>query len=731
MSQGIGQTASGIRLLCLLAGVFVLGTAPAIAADRPETLDAANATPASDAGVQTGNLDKPGITDMGAIVAQAIPTTTPADSSAATPSLDTLYTYGSEGKPGSDNASPLAQVTSVSQLSDVKPTDWAFQALQSLVEKYGCLVGYPDRTFRGKRALTRYEFAAGLNACMDRMSELLAAATADLVKKEDLVALQKMQEEFAAELATLRGRVDVLEAKTAQLESQQFSTTTKLQGEVVFSLAGASGAYSGSTFPAALAGAGFTGSSALPATGLDLTAVNTTGGAVNLLAPANAGTLNLALTNANGGTPNVLSNTYGAAGRDSEVAFNNRVRLNFLTSFTGKDLLITGIQAHNFANDPGSFQGALGYSDPGGGFNSNFVQLNASTVRLGYEPQFGSSNPSTGGSVTQPATFGANAASLYKLLYIFPVTAKLTAFAGSNAETSDAFPAITPWASDSQGAISRFAGYNAAVRVSGGTSGIGLASAVGLIWNPIPQVDVRALYGSVNGAIPSDLGLAGNTPLGAGFFGGSTVAAAQITAKPVNGLTIGFNYANSYHQINILGTGLAASDIGAILGTSRNLAAIPAGSGYSVNQLITDIANEPISMDSIGTTITWRFHPKIALSVSGAAIFAKLQRVDASATFTSWQAGLAFYDVIKQGDLAGILFGQPLYRDSVGGSQNLQVLLPALRENATPFHVEAFYKFKLTDNISVTPGMFAVFNPEGYSGNPTALVGVVRTTFTF
>jgi hypothetical protein len=51
------------------------------------------------------------------------------------------------------------QVTSVAQLSDVKPTDWAFQALQSLVERYGCIVGYPDRTFRGNRALTRYELS--------------------------------------------------------------------------------------------------------------------------------------------------------------------------------------------------------------------------------------------------------------------------------------------------------------------------------------------------------------------------------------------------------------------------------------------------------------------------------------------------------------------------------------------------------------------------------------------
>ncbi len=62
---------------------------------------------------------------------------------------------------------PIAQITSVSKLSDVRPTDWAFQALQSLVERYGCIAGYPDGTYRGNRALTRYEFAAGLNTCLD------------------------------------------------------------------------------------------------------------------------------------------------------------------------------------------------------------------------------------------------------------------------------------------------------------------------------------------------------------------------------------------------------------------------------------------------------------------------------------------------------------------------------------------------------------------------------------
>ncbi|MEP0868915.1 iron uptake porin [Trichocoleus desertorum AS-A10] len=139
----------------------------------------------------------------------------------------------------SDNG--LAQVTSVSQLSDVQPTDWAFQALQSLVERYGCIAGYPDGTYRGNRALTRYEFAAGVNSCLDRINELIAAGTADLVSKEDLATLQRLQEEFSAELATLRGRVDALEARTAELEANQFSTTTKLTGEAIFAVTNAFG----------------------------------------------------------------------------------------------------------------------------------------------------------------------------------------------------------------------------------------------------------------------------------------------------------------------------------------------------------------------------------------------------------------------------------------------------------------------------------------------------------
>jgi hypothetical protein len=95
----------------------------------------------------------------------------PAPANTQLPARTTRYTSletVSSDSDLTDENNSIEQVTSVSQLSDVSPTDWAFQALQSLVERYGCIAGYPDGTFRGNRAMTRYEFAAGLNACLDK-----------------------------------------------------------------------------------------------------------------------------------------------------------------------------------------------------------------------------------------------------------------------------------------------------------------------------------------------------------------------------------------------------------------------------------------------------------------------------------------------------------------------------------------------------------------------------------
>ncbi|MEB3199886.1 MAG: iron uptake porin, partial [Synechococcaceae cyanobacterium] len=139
----------------------------------------------------------------------------PVAASAADMNLDGINKYA-----GSEE-----QVTSISQFSDVKPTDWAYQALSNLIERYGCVAGYPNGTYKGGQAMTRYEAAALLNACLDRISEVTDE-------------LKRLMKEFEKELAVLRGRVDGLEAKVGELEATQFSTTTKLKGQATFVIGG-------------------------------------------------------------------------------------------------------------------------------------------------------------------------------------------------------------------------------------------------------------------------------------------------------------------------------------------------------------------------------------------------------------------------------------------------------------------------------------------------------------
>ena len=85
----------------------------------------------------------------------------------------------------------LEQVTSITQFSDVQPTDWAYQALSNLIERYGCVAGYPNGTYRSSGALTRLEAAALLNACLDRITEVTDE-------------LKRLMKEFENELAVLR-----------------------------------------------------------------------------------------------------------------------------------------------------------------------------------------------------------------------------------------------------------------------------------------------------------------------------------------------------------------------------------------------------------------------------------------------------------------------------------------------------------------------------------------------
>ncbi len=70
-----------------------------------------------------------------------------------------------------------AQITSISQIKDVKTTDKHFMALQSLVERYGVI---SDNPFRGNDPLTREEFVVLLNSSLDILVELAASTDEDI-----------------------------------------------------------------------------------------------------------------------------------------------------------------------------------------------------------------------------------------------------------------------------------------------------------------------------------------------------------------------------------------------------------------------------------------------------------------------------------------------------------------------------------------------------------------------
>jgi outer membrane murein-binding lipoprotein Lpp len=501
--------------------------------------------------------------------------------------------------------SAVAQnVTSVSQLSDVRPTDWAFTALQSLVERYGCIAGYPDRTFRGKQATSRYEFAAGLNACLDKINEIISAGLADKVSKEDLATLQKLQEEFAAELATLRGRVDALDAKTAKLEAQQFSTTTKLRGEAIFGLATASDGLNEDPTP----------------------------------------------------TSDFTDRT--------NTIFSYRVRLNLDTSFTGKDLLRTRLQASNTPNlntDGASVASGLG---------------SGNSTRLSFE------------SGTPNNSFEIN-----RLFYRFPIGDNITAYVAPIGAPEDVISPLNPLESDGQGTISRFGRFNPLIRIASGGRASGLAVA-GLNFKFSDKVSLELAYSASNAALASGQG---------GVTGGDTKIAAQFVFKPADVLTLGVGYANAYTFGNTLSSGLNSDSL-------------------------TDVAGiTGIKTNTIVGSLVWDITKKFTFNTWGSYIFADSTggALSGSTTFTSWMAALSGKDLFTEGDLAAIMFGQPLYKTSVGG------VATTVGQTATPYHLEALYRFRVSKNISITPGVYFVFNPNSASANGTATVGVIRTTFSF
>jgi hypothetical protein len=548
-----------------------------------------------------------------------------------------------------------SRVTSVSQLSDVQPTDWAFQALQPLVERYGVIAGYPNKTFRGNRAMTRYEFAAGLNATLDRINELIKAGLADKVSQADLALLQRLQEEFKTELETLQNRVDQIDARTAKLETQQFSTTTNLRGQSIFAV-----------------NAGFG------------------------------------------------SNT------DANAIFIHRSRLNLETSFTGKDLLLTQLQTGSGT----SGDTASATQSENGAFKNRLVTIGEAQIQARFEQiffplsQLGVTLQDLGIGLTGLLTVdevrdqyagiiatldleaGASSEDLLRtreallqairtgrnvnrflqknssldyainvdsslrvnrLSYTFPLSRDLQVSVFPQGYLSDYVDA-NRYTNNSAANFSTYGLINNQLLLAGDTPGAGAAIA----YNPNQgAVTLRAAYRAEQAAL-APFTSPFTTDSQGGLFNSSNLGVFELQINPSNTSALRLQYSRGIQvdrKYDVLGANLEVA-LGRHIGLFGRF-------GYALNF--------PGDLQAIG-----------------------------------WSAGLAFPDLFRTGDIAGIAIGQPLVLQSN----------PLGFFNATQTNYEVFYRFRLNDNISISPLVQVITNPGNLKAD-TVFTAILRTVFSF
>lgn len=508
------------------------------------------------------------------------------------------------------------QVTSVNQFSDVQPTDWAYQALSNLVEKYGCVAGYPNGKFKGGNAMTRYEAAALLNACLDRISEVTDE-------------LQKLLNEFDSELTVLTSRVDGLESKVGQLQAQQFSTTTKLRGEVSFVIGGTPNFNSNAV----------TNTAAVAAVrGVTLNAARTA------LVACNAGT-----TGCIGGSAATAART----AKPNATTFNYDARLAFDTSFSGKDLLRTRLRSGNFSSLPF-------------GSGSQIFKLDKAEVSQG--------------------TGTSSNVWIDRLFYTFPVGDEIKLTAGALVRNTEILTFIP---SAYKADILDF--FNLA-GVSG-TYNKATGAGFGFNWKqkvakgkPFLVFDANyvAQTGAINGFENSTIGA---------FDSDSAINV--LTQFGVRGPNYGAAIAYRYGSVNS-----ALRD--------ANLANSVVVSGQSINGVSIAGFWEPLDSGWV---------PSIS---AGYGYYEGGTGLTATSTTTittqSWMVGLQWKDVFLKGNNAGFAFGQAPFSTDVVDSQSMMY--------------EFFYKYQVSDNISVTPAIFWVNDYNRNAGSYT-WGGVIQTTFRF
>jgi len=507
----------------------------------------------------------------------------------------------------------LTQVTPVSQLSDIKTTDWSFQALKALIERYGVVADNFDNTLQGNQSVARYEFATLLNAAINRLNELIAKENADLVRKEDLATIQRLQLEFTPELATLQRRVDNLEVKTRQLAAQQFSTVAKLTGEVIVAISGAYG---------------------------DEKADN------------------------------------NDEEVDENLILSDHVWLNFDISFTGSDRLFVRLEAEN----------TPGFDDATG----------TEMARLGFE---GDSD---------------NELDINRLEYSFPVSKEAKVYITTdNSDIQRVANTVSSFSSSGRGAISRFGRYSPIYRLDFGAAvrlkyEISDAASLSLGFADDDADDADDAESSIGGDTDGtivQLTLEPNDDIELNLAyqrdDNNYGAIAQLILEPIDDVKLGLTYVRFYDNLDT--------------GTGSELANDP-----------FDDESDRVTTNSYGAEASIQVSAGFTIAGWVGLTEAKAQDLSGKpeATIFHYAVTLAFPDLGKEDTLAGVVIGQPpkVTNNDFGIDYT---------DEDTSLHLEFFYRFQVTDNLAITPGLLIVTNPEHNENNDTIYVGTVRTTFRF
>jgi hypothetical protein len=474
----------------------------------------------------------------------------------------------------------------------------------------------------------------------------------------------------------LQGRVGSLEKKVGKLESTQFSTTTKLQGDTYW----------------AIGGVGFGG---------------------------------------NSGANQYNRATYGG------MVFNYDLRLNFTTSFTGKDLLYTRLRSGNFSGSP---------------FSGNPYNL------MGLDRAYSCPTGNTGTC--------NNMVGLDRLYYRFPIqgSKSWTAFVGPQARNTE-FLAINPsYYGDAEG-LDYFRLHGAPGTYNKATGGM-----AGLMWKQSVKKGKPFFAASTSYVSPrSEFGTPGAPTAGSNISGGGNMTnysgGSWLTQIGYQAQQWKTSFAWNYTQCgssalarrgtqaaSVSGGEICSSDIGGTNGGPANFASSGMTGAYQ-NSFALNLGWQPKKNGTAIPSIdlgwgynamsytnliyvnstrnnTGGFGSSGNAATSAGTIAGNLNVSNIAAT-QSWTVALQWKDAFRKGNSLGMAVGQPTFVTST-------------RNGTTPFDGnyawEWWYNYKVSDNISVAPILFYLSNPSslGAGGvqpagqtNPNVFGGLMTARFRF